>query len=540
MAYKTKQELLDQNDAKIKINTNREITEQILHDHLEDIIDSTYTGDQTITLTSDITGSGTTSIETTISANVVSNDKLAQMPLYTIKGNDTGSTANAKDLTIQEVRTLLKPLGTKEVNESGLVDGSQLSYNLATDKYVIASILGKVATVGDGGTFTDIADAQTAGQYNLIAVGNITVSGNTTISNKISIDLCNYEINFGDYYYIISDTVGGLKIENGTIKYTSTTAKNVIRPIVSNLMTCVNEQLICNNITITNLSAVNTALFAGFGIYNDIIYNLPNKTAGAFGYNTGASIGFIGIVNRIKFNGGGVTCGGNTYVGIYRDVNIIGTYSNSNDFFFINATNITNNSTSNVAININTDITANNGYISNIIDFVGKLTMVIRDNGRLYSANCKTIVLGVYNTYTPIVLVDVRVTDAYTYTNASVLQRVVMDNCQFIGALTLASNNMVVTKLVAKSTFTLSGNNNEIDGIFTGNVTISGNNNVFKGQCAGTLTISGDRNTISDSSVTGDFTIAATADKTTVIGCRTTASIVDSGTNTFTSANHLI
>lgn len=67
----------------------------------------TNSGDQTITLTGDVTGSGTGSFAATISNNVVTNAKAAQMPANTIKGNNTGAAANATDLTTAQVKTLL-------------------------------------------------------------------------------------------------------------------------------------------------------------------------------------------------------------------------------------------------------------------------------------------------------------------------------------------------------------------------------------------------------------------------------------------------
>lgn len=57
-----------------------------------------------------LTGDVTTSagaVATTIAANVVSNAKLAQMAASTIKGNNTGGTANALDLTVAQSQTLL-------------------------------------------------------------------------------------------------------------------------------------------------------------------------------------------------------------------------------------------------------------------------------------------------------------------------------------------------------------------------------------------------------------------------------------------------
>lgn len=75
------------------------------------------TGDQTITLTGNVTGSGTGSFAATIANdavtttrilnNNVTNGKLAQMATLTLKGNDTGSTADPQDLTVSEVQTML-------------------------------------------------------------------------------------------------------------------------------------------------------------------------------------------------------------------------------------------------------------------------------------------------------------------------------------------------------------------------------------------------------------------------------------------------
>ena len=56
-------------------------------------------------LTGDVTATaGATA--TTIAADVVDNTKLANMPLGTIKGNDTGSAADPKDLTIAQLKTM--------------------------------------------------------------------------------------------------------------------------------------------------------------------------------------------------------------------------------------------------------------------------------------------------------------------------------------------------------------------------------------------------------------------------------------------------
>jgi hypothetical protein len=68
---------------------------------------SYLTANQTITLSGNVTGSGTTSITTTIGTNVVTNAMLAQIATARIKGRVTAGTGNVEDLTGTQVTTLL-------------------------------------------------------------------------------------------------------------------------------------------------------------------------------------------------------------------------------------------------------------------------------------------------------------------------------------------------------------------------------------------------------------------------------------------------
>ncbi|MBN1338660.1 MAG: hypothetical protein JXA03_05015, partial [Bacteroidales bacterium] len=63
-------------------------------------ISGTNTGDQTITLTGDVTGSGMESFAATISSASVTNSKLANMASNTMKVNNTAASASPSDLSI--------------------------------------------------------------------------------------------------------------------------------------------------------------------------------------------------------------------------------------------------------------------------------------------------------------------------------------------------------------------------------------------------------------------------------------------------------
>lgn len=69
---------------------------------------NTYlTGNQSITLSGDISGTGTTAITTAIGANKVTNSMLAQVATATFKGRTTASTGNVEDLTVTQATALL-------------------------------------------------------------------------------------------------------------------------------------------------------------------------------------------------------------------------------------------------------------------------------------------------------------------------------------------------------------------------------------------------------------------------------------------------
>jgi hypothetical protein len=78
------------------------------------------TGNQSITLSGDLSGSGATSINATIGNNVVSNAKLATVATATIKGRTTAGTGNVEDLNATQARGVLGLATTDSPSFSGV------------------------------------------------------------------------------------------------------------------------------------------------------------------------------------------------------------------------------------------------------------------------------------------------------------------------------------------------------------------------------------------------------------------------------------
>lgn len=97
-------------------------------------------GNYITALTGDVTATGPGSVAATIAANAVTNAKAAQMATLTIKGNNTGGTANALDLTVSQVQTML---GTSGTNTGDVTIGTFGSSPTANG----ASISGQVLTL---------------------------------------------------------------------------------------------------------------------------------------------------------------------------------------------------------------------------------------------------------------------------------------------------------------------------------------------------------------------------------------------------------
>jgi len=145
---------------------------------------STYlTSNQTITLSGDISGSGTTAITTTIDANKVTYSKIQQIPTKTLLGNSSSGTSNVEPITIGSNLTL----------DSGILSATNKNLFVATStrNYTVASpaIQADTTLFGTGiGTTTLSANSVQIGDEFIIKLkGYIDVTATATFTLNIKI-----------------------------------------------------------------------------------------------------------------------------------------------------------------------------------------------------------------------------------------------------------------------------------------------------------------------------------------------------------------
>ncbi len=158
-------------------------------------------------LTGDVTaGPGSGSQAATIANNVVTNAKLAQMATLTIKGNNTGGTANAIDLTVAQVNAIL-PVFTSTLNGLAPLSGGGTTNFLRADGTWAAPSFSAVTTVGSfnsqassanglvisgSSIFAQAATVTNPGMVIVPAAGGLALS---TASLSINVDASTVSIN---------------------------------------------------------------------------------------------------------------------------------------------------------------------------------------------------------------------------------------------------------------------------------------------------------------------------------------------------------
>jgi hypothetical protein len=141
---------------------------------------NTYiTGNQSITLSGDITGTGTTAITTAIGTNKITNTMLAQVPTSTFHGRVTAATGNVENLTGTQATTLLNVFTTSLKGLAPASGGGTTNFLRADGTWAAPS--------GGSGTVTSVSVVSANGLAGTVATATTTpaITLSTTVTGLL-------------------------------------------------------------------------------------------------------------------------------------------------------------------------------------------------------------------------------------------------------------------------------------------------------------------------------------------------------------------
>jgi hypothetical protein len=188
-------------------------------------------------LNTDVSATGPGAVIATIQPNVVSNSKLAQMPALTVKGNNTGVSANASDLTVSQLNTMTGNSGDitlTAVGSSPSANAASLSGQALTIQPADATNPGVVTsgtqTLGGAKTFSSTIAASNlsgtnTGDVTFTSVGSSPSSTGASLSGQ-AITLQPADGSNPGLITSGAQSIGGAKTFNSTISASNLSGTN--------------------------------------------------------------------------------------------------------------------------------------------------------------------------------------------------------------------------------------------------------------------------------------------------------------------------
>ena len=287
---------------------------------------NTYlTANQTITLSGDVSGSGTTAITTTIGANKVTNSMLSQVATATFKGRTTAGTGNVEDLTSTQATALLNQFTSTLQGLVPASGGGTTNFLRADGTWVAPSGGGTVTTVsvvsanGFAGT---VATATSTPAITLTTTITGVLKGNGT---AISAAVANT-----DYLAVASPAYTGV-LSTGTLGFTpanhfaafatsSALYNQLITQNTSNGAAASNDIVVNNNLSTDSTYygdfGINSSTYTGSGSFNlanavyltatsgDLVLGTTTSNPIHFVVNSGATdAAVIKTTGQLQLNG---------------------------------------------------------------------------------------------------------------------------------------------------------------------------------------------------------------------------------------------
>ena len=221
---------------------------------------NTYlTANQTITLSGDVSGSGTTAITTTIGANKVTNAMLAQIATARIRGRVTAGTGNVEDLTGTQATTLLDTFTTSLKGLAPASGGGTTNFLRADGTWAAPAGAG---TTTNSATFNNSGTGAASGTtFN--GGTAVTISYNTIGAQPLATNLTSLAgLSYVSTSFVKMTAAGTFSLDTNTY-LTANQTITLSGDVSGSGTTAITTAIGSNKVTNAMLAQVSTATFHG-------------------------------------------------------------------------------------------------------------------------------------------------------------------------------------------------------------------------------------------------------------------------------------